>query len=161
MQFNTSAICIFFSVWSACNFKRRREWHRYSFWLLSGIAGYNRKEAGLRVSFVCKLLHDNVITFLARCAGRGIHRSPGNSPHKGQWRGALMFSSICAWTNGWVNNRDVGDLRRNRAHYDVIVMVPVQCSLDIYGHFIVENSRKTPHSKTFEQFKTVGYNLSP
>ena len=26
----------------------------------------------------------------------GIHRSPVNSPHKGQWRGALMFSLICA-----------------------------------------------------------------
>ena len=26
---------------------------------------------------------------------RGIHRSPVNSPHKGQWRGALMFSLIC------------------------------------------------------------------
>ena len=25
----------------------------------------------------------------------GIHRSPVNSPHKGQWRGALMFSLIC------------------------------------------------------------------
>ena len=30
---------------------------------------------------------------------RGIHRSPLNSPHKGQWRGALMFSLICAWIN--------------------------------------------------------------
>ena len=30
---------------------------------------------------------------------RGIHRSPVNSSHKGQWRGALMFSLICAWTN--------------------------------------------------------------
>ena len=29
---------------------------------------------------------------------RGIHRSPVNSPHKGQWRGALIFSLICAWT---------------------------------------------------------------
>ena len=45
-----------------------------------------------------------------------------NSPHKGQWRGALMFSLICAWTNGWVNNRDAGDSRRCRAHYDVTVM---------------------------------------
>ena len=27
---------------------------------------------------------------------RWIHRSPVNSPHKGQWRGALMFSLICA-----------------------------------------------------------------
>ena len=53
---------------------------------------------------------------------RGIHRSPVNSPRKGQWRGALMFSFICAWFNAWVNNREAGDLRSNRAHYDVIVM---------------------------------------
>ena len=53
---------------------------------------------------------------------RGIHRLPVNSPHKGQWCGALMFSLICAWINGWVNNREAGDLRRHRAHYDVIVM---------------------------------------
>ena len=37
---------------------------------------------------------------------RGIHRSPVNSPHKGQWRGALMFSLICVWINDWVNNRE-------------------------------------------------------
>ena len=53
---------------------------------------------------------------------RGNHRSPVNSPHKGQWRVALMFTLICARINGWVNNRDVGDLRLYRAHYDVIVM---------------------------------------
>ena len=33
---------------------------------------------------------------------RGIHRSPVNSPHKGQWRGALMFSLIFARMNGWL-----------------------------------------------------------
>ena len=27
----------------------------------------------------------------------GIHRSPMDSPHKGQWRGALMFSLIRTW----------------------------------------------------------------
>ena len=53
---------------------------------------------------------------------RGIHRSPVNSPHKGQWRGALMFSLICAWINGWINNREAGDLRRHRSHYDVTVV---------------------------------------
>ena len=53
---------------------------------------------------------------------RGIHRSPVNSPHKGQWRGALVFSLICVWINGWVNNGEAGDLRRYRAHYDVTVM---------------------------------------
>ena len=52
----------------------------------------------------------------------GIHQSPVNSPHKGQWRGTLMFSLICAWTNGWVNNRDAADLRRYRDHYDVTVL---------------------------------------
>ena len=54
---------------------------------------------------------------------RGIHRSPVNSPHKGQWRGALMFSLICAWINRWVNSRKAGDLGRYRAHYGVIVMM--------------------------------------
>ena len=53
---------------------------------------------------------------------RGIHRSPMNSPHKGQWRGALMFSLILARTNDWANHRDAGYLRRHRAHYDVTVM---------------------------------------
>ena len=57
---------------------------------------------------------------LALCEGN----SPvtGESPHKGQWRGALMFSLVCAWTNDGVNKRDVGDFRRHRAHYDVTVM---------------------------------------
>ena len=31
---------------------------------------------------------------------KGIHRSV-DSPHKGQWRKALIFSLICAWTNEW------------------------------------------------------------
>ena len=53
---------------------------------------------------------------------QGIHRSPVNSPRKGQWRGALMFSLICARINRRVNNGEAGDLRRHRAHCDVIVM---------------------------------------
>ena len=32
------------------------------------------------------------------------------------------FFFICHWTNGWVNNREAGGLRRHRAHYDVIVL---------------------------------------
>ena len=46
-----------------------------------------------------------------------------NSPHKGQWHGALMFSLNCVWINSQINNREAGDLRRDRAHYDVIVMM--------------------------------------
>ena len=47
---------------------------------------------------------------------QGIHQSLVNSPHKGQWRRALLFSLICAWTNSWVNNLEAGDLRSHRAH---------------------------------------------
>ena len=54
---------------------------------------------------------------------RGIHRSTVNSPHKGQWRGALKFSLICVWIHSRINNREAGDLRRYRAHYDVNVML--------------------------------------
>ena len=55
-----------------------------------------------------------------------IHRSPVNSPYKGQWRGALVFSLICVWINGWENNREADYLRRYRAHYDVIVMCNIR-----------------------------------
>ena len=44
------------------------------------------------------------------------------------WRGALMFSLVCVWINDRVNSREAGDLRRYRAHYDVIVMY-VQVSI--------------------------------
>ena len=64
---------------------------------------------------------------------RGIHRSPVNSPHKGQWCGALVFSLIWVWINGWVNNREAVDLRRHRAHDEVIVMN------------IVVNGTRNPH----------------
>ena len=62
---------------------------------------------------------------------RGIHRSQVNSPLKGQWRGALVFSLICAWINVWVNNREAGDLRRHCAqlwrHCNVEIKVRVFC----------------------------------
>ena len=64
---------------------------------------------------------------------RGIQRSPVNSPHKVQWRGALMFPLICAWINVSANNREAGDLRRYRAHYDVIVMIKFQLIIGPIG----------------------------
>ena len=76
---------------------------------------------------ICRKIHDDVIKW--KHFPRywpfvwGIHRSPVNSPHKGQWRGALMISLICVWINDWVSNREAADLIRYRAHYDVSVMV--------------------------------------
>ena len=76
--------------------------------------------------FAIPLHHDDVIKWKHFPRNwpfvRGIHRSPVNSPHKGQWRGAFMFSLVCTRINGWVNNREAGDLRRYRAHCDVTVI---------------------------------------
>ena len=72
------------------------------------------------------LVHDDVIKWkhFSRYwpSVRGIHGSPVTSQHKGQLRGALMFSLICACINDWVNNHDAGVKGRHSVHYDVTVM---------------------------------------
>ena len=97
--------------WSTCSIQGSLQWP------------WGSKQV-LEERFSC---NDDVITckYFPRCWPfvRGIQRSPVHSPHKGQWRGALMFSLISVWINGWVNNREAGDLRRHCAHYDVIVMM--------------------------------------
>ena len=95
-------------------------------------------QAALRI-WACRFIgwHDDVIKWkhFPRYWPfvRGIHRSPVNSPHKG--RGALMLPLICARISRWVNNREAGDLKRYRAHYDVIVM-------RILYHFPTENTNE-------------------
>ena len=81
---------------------------------------------GSRSSHTKPPSHDDVIKW-KHCLRywpfvRGIHRSHVNSPSKRPVTRSLMFSLICAWINGWVNNRKAGDLRRLRGHYDVSVM---------------------------------------
>ena len=73
---------------------------------------------------------------LAICAGNSP--VPVNSPHKGQWRGALIFF-ICVWINGWVNNRKAGDFKPYRAHYDVTVMIiyPLNCFWETYKYVCI------------------------
>ena len=66
---------------------------------------------------------------------RGIHRR----------RGALMFSVICAWINGWLNNGEAGVYRHHRAHYDVIVMVQGErFNVNYQRQFHVEKHLKPP-----------------
>ena len=58
---------------------------------------------------------------LAICAANSP--IPGEIPRtKASDAELLRFSLICVWINGWVNNREAGDLRRYRAHYDATVM---------------------------------------
>ena len=87
---------------------------------------FGRSHQNLHLSEQQLFTHDDVIkwkhflrywTFV-----REIHRSSVNSPHKGQWRGALIYSLIRTCINGWVNNGKAGDLRHHRTYYDVTVM---------------------------------------
>ena len=47
-----------------------------------------------------------------------------------------MFSLICVWLNGWVNNHEAGDLRRHRGHYDVNVMEGRLCVYQCCLYFL-------------------------
>ena len=58
-----------------------------------GIAHPNRLAMQLQCKSWWRHQMETFSVLLALCVG--IHRSPVNSPHKGQWRGALMFSLIC------------------------------------------------------------------
>ena len=72
--------------------------------------------------FMMTSSNGSIFRVTGHLSGEFTGPGPVNSPHKGQWRGALMFPLICAWINCWVNNRKAGDLRRHLAHYDVSVM---------------------------------------
>ena len=52
---------------------------------------------------------------------RGNPSVTGRFPSQSQWRGALMFSLMCVWTNVWENSRDAFDLRSHGTHCDVTV----------------------------------------
>ena len=65
---------------------------------------------------------ENFSALLTLYEGNSLVTNGFASPYKGQWRGALMFSLICPWTNGWANNRDARKLWHRCAHYDVTVM---------------------------------------
>ena len=71
---------------------------------------------------------------------RGIHWSLVNSPHKGQWRRALMFLWSSPWINGWENNPEAGDLRCHHAHCDTTVMYTGRCCYNMVHYNTVFNS---------------------
>ena len=79
---------------------------------------------------------------------RGIQQSPVDSPHKGRWRRALMFSLICAWKNGWAHNRDAGDTRPHWAHYDATVME--NANIFMYSKVISSSHRSFMVQHLFE-----------
>ena len=77
-------------------------WRTYSLRFIFSINTHIKNILGITNTpwYTRSLYHDNVIKwkhfphywpFV-----RGIHHSPANSSHKGQWCGALMFPLICA-----------------------------------------------------------------
>ena len=56
-------------------------------------------------SWCLQMSHDDVIKwkYFPVCWSfvRGIVRPPVDSPHKGQWRSALMYFFISVWIHGW------------------------------------------------------------
>ena len=125
-QWETSLQCNDVSYWLGANLDWSLIWMAYQFTTRRHSNGYaiSAPLVALTVAHVTMTWwrHQMEIfsALLAICAGNST--VPVISPHKGQWRAALMLSLICAWLNGWVNNREAGDLRRYVAHYDVIVM---------------------------------------
>ena len=76
-------------------------------------------EKSLHLDDVIKWKHFSRLLLICK----GNPPGNGDSPHKGQSGGALIFSFMCAWTNDWANSLDAGDLRRHGAHCDITVMV--------------------------------------
>ena len=70
------------------------------------------------------------------------------------------FFFICAWINGWVNNHETGDLKRRRAHYNVIVMIDLKTFLhDLYQACLagvkLGKQQLTHFLPTFERINTL------
>ena len=59
-------------------------------------------------------------TLLALCEGNLPVTSEFLSQRPVMWSYEVFL--ICAWTNGWANHWDAGDLRCHQAHYDITVM---------------------------------------
>ena len=123
--------------------------------------------------------------FMMTSSNRNFFRVTGpwwlvDSSHKGQWRRALKFSLICAWTNSWANNRDADDLRRRGAHCDVmsVAQLSVRISLQMnlwkmvyslhskvtllthWGRDKMPAVLQTPISNAFSWVKTYEFRLS-
>ena len=134
-------------------------------WLFTKLVTIDTRRASYGVSFVSASpdiswwRHQMEIfsALLAICAGNSP--VPVNSPHKGQWRGALMFSLICVWTNGSVNNREAGDLRRYRVHYDVTVICSAAVTEELYALscYISARYNGTPRYMENHNFRNLMY----
>ena len=69
-------------------------------------------------------------------------------PHKGQWRRALMFSLICVWINGWVNNRHMTSLGHNE-------LIPIMPSNVLQQLEYASSSKLSIYSISYPRYVTI------
>ena len=137
--------CLFYSLFKptanktpklriACSLQEppsQGQWYEKRFHVMTSSWDITKSILTNKVRTLANSFHDEVIKWKHFSRYRTfvgwIHRSPMDSPHKGQWRGALMLSLICTWTNGWANNRYAGDFGRHRAHYDSLWLYQYLC----------------------------------
>ena len=104
------------TIFQCIGISSRKSWNRLIF--IMGIPVLTRRHLWLKPWWRHQM--ETFSALLTLCAG--------NSPVSGEFPAqrpvtrSLIFSLICVWINGWVNNREAGDLRRYRAHYDVSVI---------------------------------------
>ena len=92
---------------------------------------------------------------------RGIHWTPVDSSHKGQWREAFfMFPLMCAWTNRWANNRNAGDLIRHRGHYDTTAIIYNEIGHRCFKQWIVPISLPSPYHHFWHIVKCILWDIS-
>ena len=101
------------------NHKKQMFFHRFIHWsrvphiYVNGLGHFRFKDQGSGLSPVHRRIwHDDIMKwetfprYWSYCEGNPPVTS--GFPPRSQWRGTLIFSLICAWTNGSANNRDAG-----------------------------------------------------
>ena len=84
--------------------------------------------------FICMMMSSN--GNISRVTGPLCAEFTGHrwiAPTKASDAELWCFLWSAPWINGWVNNREAVDLRRHRAHYDIIVMENRASMYFIYG----------------------------
>ena len=103
-QLNTDGPCYIFTLAKYSNGNPPPSKWLVDFWLYHCISPISY----ILMCSACGIMtpsNGDIFHVTGLCAGN----SPVNSPHKDHCRGALIFSFICVWINGWVNNRKASD----------------------------------------------------
>ena len=108
-----------------------------------------------------QIRHLIMMTFMMTSSNGNIFRVTGHlcGEFTGpRWSPHTKASDAELWCflkiNGWVNNRKAGDLRRNRAHYDVIVML-FTCAISGWALTLLSTLAESGLKSTVTKWSTL------